>query len=588
MRSKQTFWNFLTEDVFGTENQTTTKAWVAGIAGLIILGFYLNSMSVNFLGIAETRDSYVNFERAVEVQAIHVLPGQKVKAGDLLAEVNQFEIVRRQMEVTAQLQKMEAELNVRTQLSSVFKEARASGLKSDPLVVEINTLKKELLYLEQQKRNLFIFAKNDGVIGAVNFKKGEKVAPFSPIVTVSPESPTLIHGYINENLHTRLKVGQKLQVSSVAGETATVGTVVSVASKITVIPERLLKVASLPAWGREIMLEIPKQNNFLHGEKVTIQPLSFKWGIQQALAENFDQELVEFEVNDITLQATLNEGIKFKPSGLIYLSDLKKYLVTSNNDQRLMLMDDQGNLSSQILSISGLDEISDLQSISTDSKFIYLLSSQSAKINGVREKNRELFLKLSREGFNLKLQDSVQLRPLLVKAMADSNDEKLKSLAMQISKNGDDLEIQAHSIQNDVLYLALKQPRSLNKIFFLQLKEFSRLFSEKKILPRNLSIWVQLTLPGAVASNEYSVSDLTLNQKVLYFATVCKARNCSALWKLDLQSKKTEPVLLKLINNGRLSGIYYEPETNTMMGVLDDNGLSSRYLKASFFENRNR
>lgn len=590
MKNQQSLWDFLKEDVFDTKNQTLMMAWVSGVVGTIFLGFYLTTETVGFIGIAESRDSFVNFERSVEVKAIHVLPGQKVKAGDLLAEVSQVEIISRQMEVSSLLQKLEAERNVRSELAAVFKNSRDNPFFSDPLSVEINSLKKELLYLDQQKRNLFIFAEVDGVVGSVNFKRGEKVAPFLPIVTVAPENPTLIHGYVHENLHTTLQVGQKLYVFSTTGSAETKGVIVSIASKITLIPERLSRVAGLASWGREVTLEIPKINKFLHGEKVKIQPKLANWGILQAMAGKLElnPNIPEYQVHDITRPAMLVDEFKFEPSGLIYLSDLKKYLVISDDDQHLMMMDSEGRISDQLFPILAAEEIGDLESISTDARFIYLLSSQSAKKNGSHEKKRELFLKVSREGFDFKLKESIYLRPLLLKAMTDSKDEELRGLAKKIFDRSDDLEIEAHAVQNDRLYLALKRPTSGNEIIFLQIKGFSRLFSEKKLLPEDLSLWMKLRIPAAMVKIEHNISDMSIHESKLYFSTTCKAHDCSALWKYDLQSKNTEPVLLKSISNGRLEGIFYTADTNTLMGVFDQHGKNAQFLKVSFLEKENR
>ena len=393
MKNQQSFWDFLKEDVFDTKNQTLMMAWVSGVVGTIFLGFYLTTETVGFIGIAESRDSFVNFERSVEVKAIHVLPGQKVKAGDLLAEVSQVEIISRQMEVSSLLQKLEAERNVRSELAAVFKNSRDNPFFSDPLSVEINSLKKELLYLDQQKRNLFIFAEVDGVVGSVNFKRGEKVAPFLPIVTVAPENPTLIHGYVHENLHTNLQVGQKLYVFSTTGSAETKGVIVSIASKITLIPERLSRVTGLASWGREVTLEIPKINKFLHGEKVKIQPKLANWGILQAMAGKLElnPNIPEYQAHGITMPAMLVDEFKFEPSGLIYLSDLKKYLVISDDDQHLMMMDSEGRISDQLFPILAAEEIGDLESISTDARFIYLLSSQSAKKMVVMKRKESFF-----------------------------------------------------------------------------------------------------------------------------------------------------------------------------------------------------
>ncbi|MBN1130434.1 MAG: HlyD family efflux transporter periplasmic adaptor subunit [Chitinispirillaceae bacterium] len=141
----------------------------------------------------------------------------------------------------------------------------------DPLAEQVKGLTKEMAMLMEEKDKLYKIAHIDGLIGAVNFKEGEKVSPFTPIVTLHTESPSYILGYIHENAYSKVYIGQKVMVSSLDDRGHSVsGEVVGVGSRIVEYPVRLRKSQDMQLWGREVTIRIPDNNTFLLGEKVMI------------------------------------------------------------------------------------------------------------------------------------------------------------------------------------------------------------------------------------------------------------------------------------------------------------------------------
>ncbi len=175
--------------------------------------------------------------------------------------------------------------NLTSQLKSIQKDI--NGKKDDlnnPILIKITNLKRELKLnwspsqikdeihlLQEELKKLTIFAQINGMIGSVNFKEGEKVSPFTPIVTLHTKSPSSIKGYIHENVYNKILVGQKVSATSVSDKKNTIiGEVIGVGSRIVEYPERLRKRPDFQIWGREIIIKIPHENNFLLGEKVLI------------------------------------------------------------------------------------------------------------------------------------------------------------------------------------------------------------------------------------------------------------------------------------------------------------------------------
>jgi hypothetical protein len=231
------------------------------------------------------------------------------------AEIRQLKAQQqeRSTELKAEIQQLESEYDLNrklvSQLKSIRKDETGSGSadSSNPIIIRIGNLKKELarirdssqIYIDQlrgqlsysgdpltdqvkgleaelkllmdQKNKLYISAQISGIIGAVNFKDGEKVSPYTAIATLHTESPSYIRGYIHENVYSKVAVGQKVTVVSLAENGAVVtGEIVGVGSRIVEYPVRLRKTPDIQMWGREITIKIPEVNQFLLGEKVLI------------------------------------------------------------------------------------------------------------------------------------------------------------------------------------------------------------------------------------------------------------------------------------------------------------------------------
>lgn len=136
---------------------------------------------------------------------------------------------------------------------------------------EAANLKKELEELRKQQAELIQIAKENWVVGDVNVRDGEKVSSFAPIVTLTHKRPTLIRGYINEQIYQNMDMGETVLVNSLSGVgKAVVGEVVGLSSRIVPFPTRMWKMPEMPVYGREVTIKIPEENPFLLGEMVTI------------------------------------------------------------------------------------------------------------------------------------------------------------------------------------------------------------------------------------------------------------------------------------------------------------------------------
>ena len=89
-------------------------------------------------------------------------------------------------------------------------------------------------------------------------------------LSTSPHS-RLIKGYVHEDLTLEVSIADKFTVSSLKdGAVSYPGRVVGLGSRIVEIPSRLRKNPDFKTYGREVLIEITKVNQFLQKEKVAI------------------------------------------------------------------------------------------------------------------------------------------------------------------------------------------------------------------------------------------------------------------------------------------------------------------------------
>lgn len=173
-----------------------------------------------------------------------------------------LEIESLQQELTLKLNP----IDIQIELSQAVLDASES-----PIKIQVERLEKELALLEQEKDNLTIYAQISGIIGSVNYKAGENVAHHNPILTLHTKNPSLIKGYIYEDVYTQINVGMDVNITSLTdSKTKISGSVVGVGSRIVEYPSRLRKHPDIQLWGREIMIKIPAANSLILGEKVLI------------------------------------------------------------------------------------------------------------------------------------------------------------------------------------------------------------------------------------------------------------------------------------------------------------------------------
>lgn len=140
-----------------------------------------------------------------------------------------------------------------------------------PLRIGLSKQEVDRERLLARQREQVLTAPADGQIGAIHGRVGEYRAAFSPLITFYEPHPSLVKGFVHESLLVGVALGDELEIGSVARpEHRCTGKVIGLGTRVVEIPERLRQFPEVPVYGREVLVSIPRENEFLQKEKVRL------------------------------------------------------------------------------------------------------------------------------------------------------------------------------------------------------------------------------------------------------------------------------------------------------------------------------
>jgi len=529
-------------------------------------------------GIAQLRARYsFNKEVAAGLQSI---TGNEVRAKKEKPSPIEMEI--------DMLQK-EKQMNVRriqVQIDNLKKSIQSS---ENPAAVRIESLEKELHMLKEEKQKLLLYSQLDGIIGSVLCKRGEKISPFVPILTMYGKSPSYVSAYIHEQLHHRAGVGQNVEIVSLSGNGTNVhAEIVGTGSRIVEYPMRLRKRPDMQVWGREVEIRLPEDNPFLLGEKVMVYPEGSrenqyiaqitgqigKWlNLSLYAAESEHSEINNNGILDIRRSKSLGNIPEIEASGLIYLPDLNQFLLisdeTENKAPMLYLMDSDGMVRDKI-AIKGIEEMDDMEAICTDETGnIYIACSQSRKKNRTLPNNRKIFVQIGRNGTEFQAERQILLYDLLMQAAKKSAySDWAKWMADR------EMEIEGMAVHQNALYLGCKNPLKNSKSVILRISEMEKALQQKKISPNSVQIWRELDLPDEISGKPMCISDLYFHQDRVYVLSCVKneAEKNSRRGALTVYDNQGKQMVNRYFKNLNPEGITFDPDRKNLVIVFDEGG----------------
>ena len=117
--------------------------WFGCVVALVIVSRDNGTNVATFFGVAETREIVVNAEKAVEVEKIHVVPGQLIRTGQLLAELDRPELTHRINEISNQMDKLKAQeivnaADVQARIKELEAQKKANAAELQHRITQLN------------------------------------------------------------------------------------------------------------------------------------------------------------------------------------------------------------------------------------------------------------------------------------------------------------------------------------------------------------------------------------------------------------------------------------------------------------------
>jgi len=509
----------------------------------------------------------------------------------LLDEISSLRIQRRHL-----MESLQAEIdNIQSQLNT----------SERPINAQIAGMEDKKADLLRQVSNLQIRANFNGRVGSLLFKAGETVSPYRPILTVHSASPSYVKAYINENVVNKVKLGQEVWVQSSTSTADIViikGKVESLGSRIVEYPERLKKNKFVSAWGREVIVHLEQEHTLLLGEKVIVQlnkPGSMMATLlsgTEVVADVVSKGVAAGKENGTTLYSkdettAISSAVKeidakaLEASGILKDSIRKSYFVigdeAKNGQPELYRINHAGVIiEKQTINMrkEKMPEIDDLESISSDGQYIYLMASLSQNKKDILKPKRRQLVRLQQTENEVIYRGSIDLYSYLEKLSNSSDVTNLSS--QQFLKNAiasKNMDIEAHSIFNGDLYLGFKAPlNSKGESVIFKLNDVNALFSDKQTQG---GIWRLVDLKDDASGEPDMLSDMLLQaNRILLLSVKSGKYPVSCLWSYRISDNKlTKLATFKNLKAEGITQSIFNEKENVI--VFDTGSKSvSRYL----------
>lgn len=192
------------------------------------------------------------------VEGLSTIESSAVDYSPIEGEITELENKKTRLKQEAQLQ------------MDVIKKELALG--DNPYRQQISRLQREKDFeASQVKQDIIVTAPTSGLIGNIFCKEAEHIVSYKTLMTFYEPHSGVIKGYVHEDLTLQVEIGTKFKVSSLKDQSISYdGVVVGLGSRIVEIPARLRNLPEFKTYGREVLIEIDKNNTFLQKEKVAI------------------------------------------------------------------------------------------------------------------------------------------------------------------------------------------------------------------------------------------------------------------------------------------------------------------------------
>lgn len=503
-------------------------------------------------------------------------------------------------ELRAQIQTLENQLKINKELAGGLKSVRISDSVRNPIEIQIESLesaiverrkefaeihrmyskmlesgetpeeaqeeklKAELASLEEQNSNMAVYAPFEGIVGSVFikngngekvfFKGGEKIAAYSPILSIVNKEPSFVKGYIPESQFSVIKIGDEVTISNSQSPQQITGIVTGLGGRIIPLPVRLLKNQNIALWGREIVVKIPENNGFILGEKVSITCGSNVWDnlarafsvTQSKLsAKERDKKKLNKSRQDLTpapspawrgedrpLPGTSiqwNGQVKIEASGAVFVPETGNFLVVSDETEKKtpLLFEVGKNGETKTISINNFSKINDLESIAKESENTYLImSSLSYSKKGKLKPERRILARVTFSNGEANLEKAVDFYEILRDFAEKSTSEAADFLRKGIAEKT--IDIEGMFVIDNSLFIAFKNPILNENGIIFEISGYETVFAEKRISES------QIKTMFVDVPRERRISDIYMQSPdKFYYTASCNSEKCGGLYRFE-------------------------------------------------------
>ncbi|MEE4312731.1 MAG: biotin/lipoyl-binding protein [candidate division KSB1 bacterium] len=387
------------------------------------------------------------------------------------------------------------------------------------------SLRRDVAATEHRIGMRTILAPCDGYITEIFALPGDIVDAFGPVLVVEELKPRFLDVYIPESSKLHPVTGMQVHIYSSRDRSYnTTGEVTFVHPGFAQASERLSFRGQL-FWARKVRVELPADHQLIPGEVVHTRLLkdnnhNSSFSLLSAEAGEHDRTDNEKSpvIKDISIPENLRKRSRIEPSGIAWCSDIKKYLVVSDDtgiqntigehDPVLFAMDDNGALDDDPVRLTGIREVNDLEAIAyAGNNTFYLISSQNISKRGKRPYSRELILRLDADGGEYRITGQIRFLSLLLQSYS-----KTDLIDLGLDKYDLDgkpvINIEGAAYQAGALFLGLKEPVSKKGAIIWKLDHVDELFQSQRLLQGRLSLYGYVQLD----ENRSGISDLTFDR----------------------------------------------------------------------------
>jgi multidrug resistance efflux pump len=462
-----------------------------------------------------------------------------------------------------------------------------------PILLRSRRQQEYLQLLKMRAENLVLRSPADGYVAGIDAASGDVVVAGEPLIVIVEASPRQVIAYLDENRRCPVAAGDTVILRPRNKEASPMqGTVVSVSSTVSKLPQRFWMSPNRPQWGKQVFIRADSSRTLIPGEKFDIVP-NPKTGAMNFTAVSANEGR-DGKTSGIPLPLILPSDFLSRThlelSGIVWADSIQRYIAVSDDTGRekasigspwVFSIGKDGRVDSEPIVIEGIDRIHDLEGIaaSPDGR-IYLITSQSPNSKGNRNIERSLFISAHLQGRKLVTDSHVLFYDLLMDAQQrDSTFLPSLGIEYRAKKPAPPIEIEGLTWHNGALYLGLKKPLDDSKRALVwKLSNPDLLFERKSLSGAALSLWKRVSLP--IAGSSVGISDLLFlsndafvlagaNSKggALFYAVETKGQECAV--KTIAEYPGLNPEGLCLGKDGGLVVVFDQREKKPLWAHLE-------------------